>query len=299
MATLQKIAITSLVVAVYTAAAWAPLYETPEGIEAISRPSKDLTPSFTSPGLVAKVLVKEGDLVKAGGLLIQLDDLAEKAQLAQLKAKADNDVFIRAAEAQLALKKLELEKVTKAYSEGAATELEFKAAEVAVTIEELSAEKAGFDMAQSELEYQATKAMIDRMNMISPIDGRVEAVAVEEGESVDRAEKIIRVVQIDPLWVDVPVPLARAREHLSEGQVAKVAFTNSDGKIEYANGKIINVGSVADAASDTLKVRVEVPNPSRRPAGEHVRVTFPPAAKADKKVVSKKATSQPNQKAKE
>jgi hypothetical protein len=38
--------------------------------------------------------------------------------------------------------------------------------------------------------------------------------------------------------------------------------------------------SVADAASDTLRVRVEVANPSLRPAGEHVTVSFPLAEKA-------------------
>jgi hypothetical protein len=33
---------------------------------------------------------------------------------------------------------------------------------------------------------------------------------------------------------------------------------------------------VADAASDTLRVRIEVPNQAKRPAGEHVLVTFQP-----------------------
>jgi len=35
-----------------------------------------------------------------------------------------------------------------------------------------------------------------------------------------------------------------------------------------------NVGAVMDAASATLRVKVEVPNPRKRPAGEHVLVTF-------------------------
>jgi len=39
-------------------------------------------------------------------------------------------------------------------------------------------------------------------------------------------------------------------------------------------GTIIFVAAVADAASGTLRVRVEVPNKTRRPAGEHVVVSF-------------------------
>ena len=44
------------------------------------------------------------------------------------------------------------------------------------------------------------------------------------------------------------------------------------------NGRIINIATVADAASDTLRVRVEVANPLKRPAGERVAVAFTPAA---------------------
>jgi hypothetical protein len=40
-------------------------------------------------------------------------------------------------------------------------------------------------------------------------------------------------------------------------------------------GMVIYIGAVADAASGTLRVRVQVPNKARRPAGEHVSIIFP------------------------
>ena len=40
------------------------------------------------------------------------------------------------------------------------------------------------------------------------------------------------------------------------------------------------MAAVADAGSDTLSGRVEVPNPSGRPAGERIEVTFEPAESA-------------------
>ena len=61
------------------------------------------------------------------------------------------------------------------------------------------------------------------------------------------------------------------------GQVVSVEFSGADGKSEPIDGKITVIASVADAASDTLNVRVEVPNVSLRPAGEHVKVRFPSA----------------------
>ena len=104
---------------------------------------------------------------------------------------------------------------------------------------------------------------------------------VREGEAAKELEKILRIVQIDPLWVNVPVPTGQARERLKVDQGAHVVFANEDDSVETLQGKIINIGSVADAASDTLNVRVEVSNPSRRPAGEHVTVIFPPLQEAE------------------
>ena len=49
-----------------------------------------------------------------------------------------------------------------------------------------------------------------------------------------------------------------------------------DAPAEPVKARIIFVGSVADAASDTLRIRVEIPNPSRRMAGERVRVEVSP-----------------------
>jgi multidrug efflux pump subunit AcrA (membrane-fusion protein) len=44
-------------------------------------------------------------------------------------------------------------------------------------------------------------------------------------------------------------------------------------------GSIVYVAAVADAASGTLRVRIEVPNKSNRPAGEHVEIIFPASRK--------------------
>ena len=52
------------------------------------------------------------------------------------------------------------------------------------------------------------------------------------------------------------------------------------GKGRSAKGKIINIAPVADPASDTISVKIELPNPTSRPPGEHVKVFFPAAGKA-------------------
>jgi len=242
------------------------------GIEAISRPSGDVTLAFTVAGQVAKVLVKEGDPVGENAPLILLDDKAERLQLAQLKDQAEDQTRIKAAKAQLAQKGIVLTKKEQAYKTNAATELEVQEARLEVTIAELSLALAKFQNAQDRQKHREAEVRLSRMKLTSPIKGVVEQLGIKPGESADAQQKVIRVINIDPLWVEVPVPYAMALK-LKAGMPAKVKSSGPGGKT--ADGTINRVRGEADPASDTVLVRVEVPNPSGRTAGEHVTVSFP------------------------
>lgn len=238
-------------------------------IEAISRPSEDVTLAFTRPGRVAEVLVKEGDDVKQGQLMVKLDDKAEQVRLRELKAKAADTVRVRAAEAQLAQKKVEFEKLEEAYKKKAVSRWDLENARLDVTIANLSLELAGFEHEQDKSKYEGAKIEVDRMRLVSPIAGKVENILIQQGESADALEDVVRVVKVAPLWIDVPVELKLARK-LKLGQSASVCFPDKTDK--PVAGKVIHIAAVADAASLTLNVRVEVPNEDARPAGEHVAV---------------------------
>lgn len=249
---------------------------TNEGMAAVTIPSADVTLSFVQPGRIAKVLIKEGDKVKTGQLLIQQDDAAEQAQLLQLKAESEDTTQIEASEASLAQKKVDLKRIDWVAQRGSATELEVEHARLDVKIAELSLKVAKFEHSQSGLKYKETQIRVDNMSLTSPITGTVDIVEVEVGESVNGLTDVIRVVITDPLWIDVPVPVAQGKR-LELGQIANVEFNDSDG--EPSIGRIIYVSTVADAASSTVRSRIELPNKSNRPAGEHVRITFPTLGK--------------------
>lgn len=243
------------------------------GVRAITRPSADITLSFVQPGRIAQVPFKEGDVVKAGEVLVRQDDAAEQVQLAQLKAQSDDVTQVRASEASLAQKKVDLEKLEKAAASNAATFLEVEHAKLDVTIAQLSLELARFEHDQAGRKYEEYRIRVDNMRLKNPVDGRVEKVDVEVGESANALADVVRVVQIDPLWIDAPVPLAEAIG-LKTGVTSRIQFMESGKVTSTAEGRVIFVAAVADAASATLRVRIEVPNKAGRPAGEHVMVTF-------------------------
>jgi RND family efflux transporter MFP subunit len=252
------------------------------GIRSVTRPSADITMSFVQPGRIAAVHLKEGDAVKADQALVQQDDAAEQVLLSQLAAQCEDMTQIRAGEASLAQKKVDLQKLEKAAAGNAATALEVEHAKLDVRIAELSLDLARFQHEQELRKYHEQNIRVRNMQLRSPIDGSVEKIDVEVGESVNTTTEAIQVVQIDPLWIDVPVPLPQAMG-LKVGTAAQVTFEASDRPAHSAGqtavsstlpGKIVFVAAVADAASGTLRVRLEVPNKARRPAGEHVLVAF-------------------------
>jgi hypothetical protein len=70
-------------------------------------------------------------------------------------------------------------------------------------------------------------------------------------------------------------------ETLSKGRKAVVRYRGRDGEAAET-GKIMRIAEVADPASDTRAVKVELPNASGRPAGLHVLVEFPSAPRPAK-----------------
>lgn len=242
-----------------------------DGISAITMPSADVALAFVQPGRIAKVYLKEGDLVKPEQIIIQQDDAAEQAQLSLYKEQSEDTIQIQSQEASLEQKRVYLERLKWASERGSATEQEREDAKLAVKIAEFSLQAAKFDHEQNKRKYTEAKIRVDNMRLKSPIAGRVEKIDVKKGESIEAHAKAVRVVRIDPLWIDVHVPLEK-KGILKSGKTAKVTFAGDEQNT--ANGKIISISTVADAASSTLRARIEVSNKSKRPAGELVTVTF-------------------------
>lgn len=243
-------------------------------VEAITKPNADILLSFVHGGRVGKVLIKEGARVKRGQVLVRQDDQAEQIQFQQLKEKAEDTARIEVIEIELAQKRADLEKMEWAHHDGAATDWEIEHARLEVNTAELSRRMAIFERKQAGLQRDEMWARIKQLTLYSPISGQVEEVVIEAGEAAEPLSPVVRVVRVDPLWIDVQVPLELAQQLTKEQSIEVVFSAGIISREERIGGHIQNIAAVADAASDTLRVRVEIPNPSRRPAGERVQVLF-------------------------
>jgi len=247
-------------------------------VEAVTKPSQDVTLSFAHPqngsssGRVAEVLVKEGDTVTAGQLVAKEDDTEEQAGLDVAMAQANDNTRTEAQEKVEAQKEKVYENKK---NNPAVNQSEKDEALVDVEVAKANVRLSQFEHVQDGRKAAQAKATFEKTRLKTPISGIVEQTMVKAGENVDNQNmKVMRIVNIDPLWIEVPVPFAVARD-LKLDSPAGVIFSNK----EKREGKVIHVATVADSASDSLLVRVEVENKAKTPAGERVTVSFPGAAK--------------------
>jgi HlyD family secretion protein len=248
---------------------------TPHGINAVTRPSADRLLSFVRPGRVADVYIKEGDEVKKGQLLAKQDDSEELATLEELKSEADDETEINAEKLILAKDQTKYEYVSK--NNGTST-FEKMDAEQSVQVDQARVTLAMTKKKQAGYKYTSGQAVVEKMKLYSPIDGQVDKNSINVGEVTDAqgTNKTMRIVQIDPLWIEVPAPILQARR-LKAGDPAQVLFT--DKKIR--SGKVQLVFPVGDSGAEMIPVRVEVPNPEKLQPGENVYVTFGDSSVAD------------------
>ena len=239
--------------------------------QAFTRPRYDLALAFTVPGMVTSLPVEPGDRVKKGQMLIKLEDKEGEAQVEILELQNASNVSVEAAQAELAMADWELEKIEGMDNASSPTEL--KRAGIQKRIRKLQVEQAQLDKSLIEHQLKRAQATHDRYTLLAPLDGVVERVAVEEGETVEQFKPVLMLVVTDPLWIDVGVPV-RETLNLKAGAPAWVRLQLPDHYDKPVEGKIIHMDQVADAGSQRRLVRVEMANPQQFPAGIEVTVSF-------------------------
>lgn len=243
-----------------------------DAIEAITKSRYDLELGFTIKGLVAEVAVEPGQKVKKGQLLVKLNDREPAAILSQSKTQAESTLSIEAAEAQMEQAKIELASIEQMFERNATTKLEMDRAKVQVKLRELELALAKQERDLAQIATERAEANLEKYTITAPQDGVVVDVMVEIGETAEEREPAIQLVVTDPLRIDAAVPTAKTLK-LKMGAPAWVT-TKLDDYAVTIEGKVVYVSPVADAASDTRIVRVEIANEHNWPAGSHVLVLF-------------------------
>jgi multidrug efflux system membrane fusion protein len=209
-----------------------------------TEPSRAVEVRAETGGRVAEVLAARGAAVAAGDPIVRLRADDRPARLAEARAL-------------LAQREIELAAAESLAKEGFQTRI--RRAEM-----EALTEAARASLAAIELE-------LSRTTIAAPFDGIVDARPAELGDMLAVGDAVATVVDLDPLLVVAEVS-EREAGSIAPGQ-AGTARLVTGAEVE---GRVRYVERVADPATHTFRVEIEIPNPGDRiPAGLTAEVRFP------------------------
>lgn len=199
---------------------------------------------------ITAIPVKDGQVVKAGDVLFQLDDRALKAQLDRDQATLQKD------QALLASAKADLQRARDLAAKQAGTAQAYDQA--------LAAEKSlEANIAGDQAMVEADQVQLGYATISAPISGRLGAVAVTIGDLVSpnsggTSTPLVTVTQMAPLDVAFNLPqtdLPLLRSAISGPQAATVKLYLDGGKTPIATGSLEFVDSSVNVASGTVAVK--------------------------------------------
>ena len=244
------------------------------GYPCVLLPSAQVQLSPPTDGVVAQVLVSRGESVTAGQLVARLEDGVEAAELALAVARAEQDRGVELARVRVEELERKVARLAPLAEQRIASAEAFDTAEVELATARLELEQAGVDAQIAGLEAQRSAARLAQRELRSPVDGIVTEKRLEVGELSSRSGEavLIEIAAIDPLIADVRVPL-ELFDDIAPGETA-TARIDLDGGTEV-DAVVTTVDRVADAASGTIRVRIEIDNSEGAlPAGAPARVIF-------------------------
>jgi membrane fusion protein, multidrug efflux system len=200
-------------------------------------------------GQINKIDFTEGQFIKEGDTLVEIDPRPFQAALDQAKAKKQQD------EANLANANLDLQRYTRLGEFATRQQTDTQRATVAQLTAQIAADDAAISNAQTQLDYATVKA---------PISGIVGIRQVDVGNIVNAATQtgIVSIAQIEPIAVIFTAP----EDQLPDIKAAlaasppKVIALSTDGRKVLSTGTLALINNQVDTTSGTIRLKAVFDN---------------------------------------
>lgn len=204
----------------------------PDTLQAIGSVAavQGVTVAADLPGLVDRIAIDSGRMVREGEVLVALDTRQEKAQLT-------------AALAQLELSRLNLERARGLADEGIVSRADY--------------DRASAEHKQAEARVGEIRASIERKVIRAPFAGMLGIRQVNLGQYLAGGDPVVPLQSLDPIFVNFTVPQQEVgRLHIGGEVSAAVEGTKAP-----FTGRITAVNSVVDEATRNVQVQATFANP--------------------------------------
>lgn len=247
------------------------------GVMCVTLPSRRAEMGFQQPSRVMEVRVHGGAEIKQGELIVRGDDEEDVSLIKIQKTRAESDLPVQKAKAQMDLAKVEYERLVEVRSSAGSSPQEVERARLTYESSRIDYQLAQRQQTEEVLQLARMQARVDRLHVVAPFDGTIDTMSVDVGQSVSESDKIVRIVNIDKLWIDVGAPTQDAKTLTLQPGDPAWAMLDVAGTPKLRLGKVIEVSPTADLGSRTRRIRIEIENPKgpeRVIAGEAAWVRF-------------------------
>jgi len=207
----------------------------PHTLEAIGSVAavQGVTVSADLPGLVDRIAIDSGRMVRAGEVLVQLDARQEKAQF-------------QAAVAQRDLSQLNLARARGLADEGVVSQADY--------------DRASAEHKQAEARVGEIRASIERKVIRAPFAGMLGIRQVNLGQYLAGGDPVVPLQSLDPIFVNFSVP----QQEVGRLQVGGEVRVSDEGAKAPFTGRITAINSVVDEATRNVQIQATFANPQGR-----------------------------------
>ncbi|MCC6068215.1 MdtA/MuxA family multidrug efflux RND transporter periplasmic adaptor subunit [Ferrovum sp. PN-J185] len=203
-------------------------------------------------GEIVKIYFKEGDIVKKGDPLIDIDPRPYQVQLEQAQGQLEHD------QALLNNAKLDLKRYTVLSAKGAIPKQQLDTQKYLVIQYEgtVLTDKSQVDNAKLQLTYS---------HITAPVTGRLGLRLVDLGNIIHAADTngMVALTQLDPITVIFPLPqdiIPKVMLRLNSKQLIPVQVWNRNNTQFITDGSLITVDNLVDTTTGMVKLRANFDN---------------------------------------
>ena len=200
-------------------------------LPAVVEPNRVVTVSAEFEGRIERIPCKEGSEVRAGDLLIQLNDELIRPAYEMAKAQVERD-------------QIEYDRMKKLVDDDATSRRDL--------------DNATTQLAISKAQLKEVTARLERTRILSPLSGVLNNLPVEQGEHVSVGAPVAQIVETDVVKVVVEVP-ERDIVFFDVGGKADVFVHTKDGD-KWLTGRITFISELADHQTRSTRMEITVAN---------------------------------------
>jgi RND family efflux transporter MFP subunit len=202
-------------------------------VNGITEAINDVTLSAPAAGIISNRPFKEGDAVKTGETIVELDKKIEELEVNRRKYVLD-------------LKKTDMDTSKKIFEKT-----------ISISREEMDKKVTEYSVAEAE--HALAQEQLQRRLVVAPFDGTIAVLALQVGESCQAQQALVRLVDTRKCFFICNIE-AKTGYGLKLGQTVKLEVEAGEKPVNF-DGTVSFVSPVVDPASGLMRVKVVFDNP--------------------------------------